>query len=123
MAAWTTAVLGSLKGMKKAVAATARPIERDGAVILTVDNEPTADRVKNFLGEISTAIFAAAGGKVPVSVEVRRDESKPLRKSKPVEEEIVDIDEVKSLPTVTDKDITDELSELFPGSTVRDEGE
>lgn len=123
VAAWASDVLGALKGMKKAVAATARPVERDGAVVLTVDNDPTADRVKNFLADISAVIFEVAGGKLPISVEVRRDDSKSIRKPKPVEEEVVDIDEVKSLPTVTDKDITDELSELFPGSSLRNEGE
>jgi len=123
VAGWASDVLGALKGMKKAVAATARPVERDGAVVLTVDNDPTADRVKNFLADISAVIFEVAGGKLPISVEVRRDDSKSIRKPKPVEEEVVDIDEVKSLPTVTDKDITDELSELFPGSSLRNEGE
>ena len=108
--------------MKKAVAATARPVERDGAVVLTVDNEPTADRVKNFLADISVVIHSVAGGKVPVTVEVRRDDSKPARRPKPVEDEVVDIDEVKSLPSVSDQDITDELTEMFPGSRLRDEG-
>ena len=122
VSAWTSEVLGGLKGMKKAVAATARPVERDGAVVLTVDNEPTADRVKNFLADISVVIHSVAGGKVPVTVEVRRDDSKPARRPKPVEDEVVDIDEVKSLPSVTDTDITNELSEMFPGSSLRDEG-
>ena len=42
---WNDGVIGELKGMRRAVAQMAKPVERDGQLILLVDNEPSAKRV------------------------------------------------------------------------------
>ena len=123
---WTTRVVGELKGMKRAVAQMAKPVERDGSLVLMVDNEPSANRVKEYLTELSEVIFRVAGGKCPIVIEKRSEEPKAVKpkvvESNP-EEEFVDIEEIKELPTVSNRAADKSLADLFPGSELLAEDE
>lgn len=123
---WSTAVLDELKGMHRAILKMAEPLVRDGAVVLQIDNEPSAARVRKYMDEFTPVIQRAAGVACPVVIEV-------LRPAVPEKTSIVaddadggpdlDLDEIKSLPTVTNTTITDQLTELFPGSELVTEDE
>lgn len=128
---WITDVVGSLSGMRRAVAQMAKPAVREGRVVLMVDNEPSAERVRTYLKDLTSAIHKTAGGRCDIVVEVRGDDSRPGQR--PVagtadsvggdsgsadDEEFIDIEEAKSLPTVTTKSVTDHLTALFPGSEI-----
>jgi DNA polymerase-3 subunit gamma/tau len=118
---WNDGVIGELKGMRRAVALMAKPAERDGQLILMVDNEPSAKRVNEYLSDLSAVIFKVAGGKCPIVVETRSEEPR-APKTKVVEEapeeEFIDIDEIKQLPTVSNKATETNLADLFPGSEI-----
>ena len=49
---WNDGVIGELKGMRRAVAQMAKPVERDGQLVLMVDNEPSAKRVNEYMAEL-----------------------------------------------------------------------
>ena len=115
---WSTAVINEMKGMRRAVAQMAKPAHRDGTIVLVVDNEHAAKRVKEYLTDITDVVHRAGAGKCPVIIETRPDDSKPIAKKRVVEEETIDIDEIKNLPTVSEKDLTESLSEMFPGSVI-----
>jgi DNA polymerase-3 subunit gamma/tau len=118
---WNDGVIGELKGMRRAVAQMAKPVERDGQLILMVDNEPSAKRVNEYLSDLSAVIFKVAGGKCPIVVETRSEEPR-APKTKVVEEapeeEFIDIDEIKELPTISNKATETNLADLFPGSEI-----
>jgi len=118
---WNDGVIGELKGMRRAVALMAKPAERDGQLILMVDNEPSAKRVNEYLSELSAVIFKVAGGKCAIVVETRSEEPR-APKTKVVEEapeeEFIDIDEIKELPTISNKATETNLADLFPGSEI-----
>jgi DNA polymerase-3 subunit gamma/tau len=118
---WNDGVISELKGMRRAVAQMAKPVERDGQLILMVDNEPSAKRVNEYLSDLSAVIFKVAGGKCPIVVETRSEEPR-APKAKVVEEapeeEFVDIEEIKQLPTVSNKATETNLADLFPGSEI-----
>ena len=118
---WNDGVIAELKGMRRAVALMAKPAERDGQLILMVDNEPSAKRVTEYLSELSAVIFKVAGGKCPIVVETRSEEPR-APKAKVVEEapeeEFIDIDEIKELPTISNKATETNLADLFPGSEI-----
>lgn len=115
---WSTAVINEMKGMRRAVAQMAKPAHRDGTIVLVVDNEHAATRVKEYLTDITDVVHRAGAGKCPVIIETRPDDSKPIAKKRVVEEETIDIDEIKNLPTVSEKDVTDSLADMFPGSVI-----
>ncbi len=115
---WSTAVINEMKGMRRAVAQMAKPAHRDGTIVLVVDNEHAAKRVKEYLTDITDVVHRAGAGKCPVIIETRPDDSKPIAKKPVVEEETIDIDEIKNLPTVSEKDLTESLSAMFPGSVI-----
>lgn len=117
---WSTAVINEMKGMRRAVVQMAKPAHRDGTVVLVVDNEHAAKRVKEYLADITAVVHRAGAGACPVVIETRPDDSKPLPKpTNPVnDDEILDPDEIESLPTVSEKDVTDSLADLFPGSVI-----
>jgi DNA polymerase-3 subunit gamma/tau len=121
---WNDGVIGELKGMRRAVALMAKPAERDGQLILMVDNEPSAKRVNEYLSDLSAVIFKVAGGKCPIVVETRSEEPR-APKTKVVEEapeeEFIDIDEIKELPTISNKATETNLADLFPGSEILSE--
>ncbi len=118
---WNDGVIGELKGMRRAVAQMAKPVERDGRLVLMVDNEPSAKRVNEYMAELSAVIFKVAGGKCAIVVETRSEEPR-APKAKVVEEapeeEFVDIEEIKQLPTVSNKATETNLADLFPGSEI-----
>jgi DNA polymerase-3 subunit gamma/tau len=118
---WNDGVISELKGMRRAVAQMAKPVERDGQLILMVDNEPSAKRVNEYLSDLSAVIFKVAGGKCPIVVETRSEEPR-APKTKVVEEapeeEFIDIDEIKELPTISNKATETNLADLFPGSEI-----
>ena len=118
---WNDGVIGELKGMRRAVAQMAKPAERDGQLILMVDNEPSAKRVNEYMSDLSAVIFKGAGGKCPIVVETRSEEPR-APKAKVVEEvpeeEFIDIEEIKELPTVSNRATETNLADLFPGSEI-----
>ncbi len=121
VARWSDDVLAKLAGMRRAVAQMAKPAVRGDAVVLVVDNEHAAKRVNDYLDDLTKVVRTAAGVPCAVSVEVRADapgEATPKRKkaaSVPDDDEI-DIDEAKKLPTSTAKSTEEELLEAFPAS-------
>jgi hypothetical protein len=123
---WNDAVIGELKGMRRAVAQMAKPTERDGQLVLMVDNEPSAKRVNEYLSDLSAIIFKVAGGKCVIVVETRSEEPR-APKAKVVEvaaeEEFIDIEEIKQLPTVSNKATETNLADAFPGSEILAEDE
>ena len=123
---WNDGVIGELKGMRRAVAQMAKPVERDGQLILLVDNEPSAKRVNEYMPDLSAVIFKVAGGKCQIMVETRSEEPR-APKAKVVEEapeeEFVDIEEIKQLPTVSNKATETSLADAFPGSELLTEDE
>jgi DNA polymerase III subunit gamma/tau len=123
---WNDGVSGELKGMRRAVAQMAKPVERDGQLILLVDNEPSAKRVNEYMPDLSAVIFKVAGGKCQIMVETRSEEPR-APKAKVVEEapeeEFVDIEEIKQLPTVSNKATETNLADAFPGSELLTEDE
>ena len=123
---WNDGVIGELKGMRRAVAQMAKPVERDGQLILLVDNEPSAKRVNEYMPDLSAVIFKVAGGKCKIMVETRSEEPR-APKAKVVEEapeeEFVDIEEIKQLPTVSNKATETSLADAFPGSELLTEDE
>lgn len=118
---WNDGVIGELKGMRRAVALMAKPTERDGQLVLMVDNEPSAKRVNEYLSDLSAVIYKVAGGKCVIVVETRSEEPR-APKAKVVEEvaeeEFVDIEEIKQLPTVSNKATETNLADAFPGSEI-----
>ncbi|MDA2967604.1 MAG: DNA polymerase III subunit gamma/tau [Actinomycetota bacterium] len=123
---WNEGVIGKLKGMRRAVAQMAKPVERDGQLILLVDNEPSAKRVNEYMPDLSVVIFKVAGGKCQIVVETRSEEPR-APKAKVVEEapeeEFIDIEEIKQLPTVSNKATGTNLADAFPGSELLTEDE
>ncbi len=132
---WITDVVGSLTGMRRAVAQMAKPTARNGAVVLVVDNEPSAERVRTYLKDLTAAIHKTAGGRCTIEIEVRREDARPTKDSSspgigskadefnepevdPEVEFEIDLEEAKSLPTVSTKTATDQLTEMFPGSEI-----
>jgi DNA polymerase III gamma/tau subunit len=125
---WTPGVLDALRGMHKAVLKMAEPSVRDDTVVLLVDNEPSAVRVRKYTDEFTPLIHRVAGGVCPIVIEVRQETSQPVaKKSTPVVDDegdqYVDLEEIKTLPTVTNTTIADQLTDLFPGSELIPEGE
>lgn len=123
VAEWPTLVIEPLKGMKRAVAQMAKPSHRDGTVVLVVDNEHSAKRVKDYLAEITAVVHAAGAGKCPVEIEVRPSEPKAKKAVPRVEDDVLDHDEIAELKTVTVDDVTDSLAEAFPGSSLEKEND
>ena len=123
---WNDGVIGELKGMRRAVAQMAKPVERDGQLVLMVDNEPSAKRVNEYMPDLSAVIFKVAGGKCAIVVETRSEEPR-APKAKVVEEvaeeEFVDIEEIKQLPTISNKATETNLADAFPGSEILAEDE
>ena len=123
---WNDGVIGELKGMRRAVAQMAKPVERDGQLVLMVDNEPSAKRVNEYMPDLSAVIFNVAGGKCQIVVETRSEEPR-APKAKVVdeapEEEFIDIEEIKQLPTVSNKATETNLADAFPGSEFLTEDE
>jgi len=123
---WNDGVIGELKGMRRAVAQMAKPVERDGQLVLMVDNEPSAKRVNEYMPDLSAVIFRVAGGKCPIVVETRSEEPR-APKAKVVEEvaeeEFIDLEEIKQLPTVSNKATETNLADAFPGSEILAEDE
>lgn len=123
---WNDGVIAELKGMRRAVAQMAKPVERDGQLVLMVDNEPSAKRVNEYMPDLSAVIFKVAGGKCQIVVETRSEEPR-APKAKVVdeapEEEFIDIEEIKQLPTVSNKATETNLADAFPGSEFLTEDE
>ncbi|MEY4361165.1 MAG: polymerase gamma/tau subunit [Actinomycetota bacterium] len=115
VARWADDVLGRLVGMRRAVAQMAKP-EVDGSrVVLTVPNEHAGRRVNDYLTDITKTIHEAVGP-CTVVIEVRPESPAEAssKKSKIRDEEEIDIEEVKKLPTATAKSAEEELLEAFP---------
>ena len=125
-ATWSTAVIGQLKGMSRAIAQMAKPIDRDGTLVLLVDNDPSAKRVSDNLPQMLGVIHQAAGGVCSVIVETRLAEARSAPIVRPdliTEEDFIDPDEVKALPTVSKASLKNELTDAFPGSELLSEEE
>ncbi|NBU56308.1 MAG: DNA polymerase III subunit gamma/tau [Acidimicrobiia bacterium] len=109
-------LVGSFAGMRRAVAQMAKPMLRDDAVILVVDNEHAAKRVREYIDDITAAVHKAAGVRCAVEVEVADEKPAPKRKkaSDPLDEHEMSIDDIKKLPTATAKSAEEELLDAFP---------
>ncbi|MFZ9083080.1 MAG: DNA polymerase III subunit gamma/tau, partial [Ilumatobacteraceae bacterium] len=109
-------LVGSFAGMRRAVAQMAKPMLRDDAVILVVDNEHAAKRVREYIDDITTAVHKAAGVRCAVEVEVTDEKPAPKRKKAfdPLDEHEMSIDDIKKLPTATAKSAEEELLDAFP---------
>ena len=122
----STAVIGQLRGMSRAIAQMAKPIDRDGTLVLLVDNDPSAKRVSDNLPQMLGVIHQAAGGVCSVIVETRLAEARSAPIVRPdliTEEDFIDPDEVKALPTVSKASLKNELADAFPGSVLLSEEE
>jgi len=86
--------------------------------VLVVNNEHAAKRVKEYLADITVVVHRAGAGGCPVIIETRSDDSKPMASETVVEEETIDRDELENLPSVSEKDVTDSLVDVFPGSVI-----
>lgn len=128
---WTVGVLDRLKGMHRAVLKMAEPSVRGDTLVLAVDNEPSAARVRKYMDDFKPLIHRSAGVACPIVVEVRRDSAAvaSTSSSSPVDQvgddsaDYVDLEEIKTLTTVTNTTIADQLTELFPGSELIPEDE
>lgn len=128
---WTAGVLDRLKGMHRAVLKMAEPSVRGDTLVLAVDNEPSAARVRKYMDDFKPLIHRSAGVACPIVVEVRRDSAAVANtsSSSPVDQvgddsaDYVDLEEIKTLTTVTNTTIADQLTELFPGSELIPEDE
>lgn len=116
VANWSTLVINEMKGMRRAVAQMAKPTHRDGTIVLVVENEHSAKRVNEYLADITAVVHRAGAGKCAVVIECRPDEAKPAEKKK--DEEILDPHEIENLPTVTEKEVSESIAEMFPGSVI-----
>lgn len=117
VANWNGTVVESLAGMRRAVAQMAKPSVRDGKVVLLVENEHAAKRVRDYLDDLTKAIRQVAGQPCAVEIDVRDD--KPASKSSkkatdPVDDDELSLDEIEKLPTATAKSAEQELLEAFP---------
>jgi hypothetical protein len=126
----------------------AEPSVRGDTVVLTIDNEPSAVRVRKYTDEFTALIQRVAGGPCPVVIEVRGDATQPTSKGatrqvgkadavkanatsardqddrdQDNDDQFVDVEEIKTLPTVTNTTIADQLTDLFPGSELIPEDE
>lgn len=114
---WGDGVVSSLVGMRRAVAQMAKPALRDGTVVLVVENEHAAKRVRDYLDDLTKAIRDVAGQPCAVEIEVRDEKPAPKTVKKvtdPIDEEDMTIDEIEKLPTATAKTAEQELLEAFP---------
>ena len=117
VANWNGTVVESLAGMRRAVAQMAKPTLRDGKVVLLVENEHAAKRVRDYLDDLTKAIRQVAGQPCAVEIDVRDD--KPVSKSAkkatdPVDDDELSLEEIEKLPTATAKSAEQELLEAFP---------
>ena len=114
---WSDLVVGTFAGMRRAVAQMAKPAERNGTLVLVVDNEHAAKRVSEYLDDITAAVHKAAGARCVVEVRVA-DDNKPAPKRKkatdPLDEHEMSIDDIEKLPTATAKSAEEELLDAFP---------
>lgn len=113
---WSDLVVGTFAGMRRAVAQMVKPMLRDDAVVLVVDNEHAAKRVREYIDDITAAVHKAAGTRCVVEIDVVDDKPAPKRKkaSDPLDDDEMSIDDIKRLPTATAKSAEEELLEAFP---------
>ena len=113
---WADLVVGTFAGMRRAVAQMAKPTSRDGVVVLVVDNEHAAKRVREYIDDITAAVHKAAGTRCLVEVEVvdEKPASKRKKASDPLDEHEMSIDDIEKLPTATTKSAEEELLDAFP---------
>jgi DNA polymerase-3 subunit gamma/tau len=117
VADWSGAVVESMVGMRRAVAQMARPAVRDGKIVLVVENEHAAKRVRDYLDDLTKAIRQAAGQPCEVEIEVRDEKSttKTAKKATdPIDDDDLSMEEIAKLPTATAKTAEQELLEAFP---------
>ena len=117
VADWSGSVVESMVGMRRAVAQMARPAVRDGKIVLVVENEHAAKRVRDYLDDLTRAIRQAAGQPCEVEIEVR-DEKPATKNAKkaidPIDDDELSMDEIAKLPTATAKTAEQELLDAFP---------
>ena len=114
---WNDGVVANLVGMRRAVAQMAKPTVRGDSVVLVVDNEHAAKRVRDYLDDLAKAIRHVAGQPCKVDIEVREEApaSKGRKKvTEPVDDDELSPEEIATLPTATSKSAEQELLEAFP---------
>ena len=114
---WNDGVVANLVGMRRAVAQMAKPTVRGDSVVLVVDNEHAAKRVRDYLDDLAKAIRHVAGQPCKVDIEVREEAPAPKGRKKvtePVDDDELSPEEIATLPTATSKSAEQELLEAFP---------
>ncbi|MEY3679586.1 MAG: polymerase gamma/tau subunit [Actinomycetota bacterium] len=114
---WNDGVVANLVGMRRAVAQMAKPTVRGDSVVLVVDNEHAAKRVRDYLDDLAKAIRYVAGQPCKVDIEVREEAPAPKGRKKvtePVDDDELSPEEIATLPTATSKSAEQELLEAFP---------
>ena len=95
----------------------AKPTVRGDSVVLVVDNEHAAKRVRDYLDDLAKAIRHVAGQPCKVDIEVREEAPAPKGRKKvtePVDDDELSPEEIATLPTATSKSAEQELLEAFP---------
>jgi len=114
---WNDGVVANLVGMRRAVAQMAKPTVRGDSVVLVVDNEHAAKRVRDYLDDLAKAIRHVVGQPCKVDIEVREEAPAPKGRKKvtePVDDDELSPEEIATLPTATSKSAEQELLEAFP---------
>ena len=114
---WNDGVIAKLVGMRRAVAQMAKPVVRGDSVVLVVDNEHAAKRVRDYLDDLTKAIRHVVGQPCKVDIEVREEAPAPKGRKKvtePVDDDELSPEEIATLPTATSKSAEQELLEAFP---------
>jgi DNA polymerase-3 subunit gamma/tau len=132
-AAMSSSVLGSLKGMAKAIYQGGRVVAvADGSVVFALGNAPTRDRAEKMRAEVEAALAthfgrpvplrlieesqaAAFGGGAPAAAQAEADVSDE------VDHEPIDVTELSDASDVPGT-AADKLAQAFPGAVVLEEG-
>jgi DNA polymerase-3 subunit gamma/tau len=131
-AALSSSVLGSLKGMSKAIYQGGRVVAiADGAVVFALGNAPTRERADKVRPEVEAALAAHFGQPMPLRlIEESQAASftggpapappRPTRTPE-AEHEHIDVTELTDASDVP-ASAADKLAQAFPGAVVMDEG-
>jgi DNA polymerase III subunit gamma/tau len=131
-AAMSSSVLGSLKGMSKAIYQGGRVVTvADGSVVFALGNGPTRDRAEKMRPEVETALANHFGRPVPLRLIEESQASAfggAATATEPTTTEVTEADhehiDVTELTDASDVPGTaaDKLAQAFPGAVVLEEG-
>jgi DNA polymerase-3 subunit gamma/tau len=131
-AAMSSSVLGTLKGMSKAIFQGGRVVAvADGSVVFALGNGPTRDRAEKMRPEVETALATHFGRPVPLRL-IEESQAAAFGGSQPsteptppadneAEHEHVDVTELTDASNVPGT-AADKLAQAFPGAVVMEDG-